>query len=110
MPKYNLSVLGFDISFTTGADSARVEQARILVEESYNKLQTQGKQLGKEKLLTFLALGMADELLQAQEDLAAQEKRMQNIVSRLDFLTTMPHNESKSTQLSFDTMKEKERS
>ncbi|MDR3074406.1 MAG: cell division protein ZapA [Deltaproteobacteria bacterium] len=80
MAHYNFNVLGQDVSFRAEADPARIEQARILLEERFHKLQQHGKQLSKEKLLTFLALALADDMLQAKEEMEKSEKKVQSIL------------------------------
>ena len=66
MHSFQLNVLGMDISFRTDADSARIERAQDFVEKQYERLKNQGGQFGREKLLTLLVLGVADDLLQTQ--------------------------------------------
>ncbi|SBV94579.1 conserved hypothetical protein [uncultured delta proteobacterium] len=83
MAHYNFNVLGQDVSFRAEADPTRIEQARVLLEERYNKLQQHGKQLSKEKLLTFLALALADDMLQAREEMKKSEQKVQSILERL---------------------------
>jgi len=83
MAHYNFNVLGQDVSFKAEADPKRIEQARTLLEERYGKLQRHGKQLTKEKLLTFLALALADDMLQAKEEIEKSEKKVQSILDTL---------------------------
>ena len=83
MAHYNFNVLGQDISFKAEADPKRIEQARVLLEERYNKLQQHGKQLSKEKLLTFLALALADDMLQAREEMKKSEQKVHSILESL---------------------------
>ena len=83
MAHYNFNVLGQDISFKAEADPKRIEQARVLLEERYNKLQQHGKQLSKEKLLTFLALALADDMLLAREEMLKSEQKVQSILDSL---------------------------
>lgn len=85
MAHYSFNVLGQEVSFRAEADPKRIEQARVLLEERFTKLQQHGKQLNKEKLLTFLALALADDMLQAREELKESEKKVQSI---LDTVTT----------------------
>jgi len=85
MAHYNFKVLGQDVSFKAEADPTRIEQARVLLEERYNKLQQHGKQLSKEKLLTFLALALADDMLQAREEMKKSEQKVKSI---LDMVST----------------------
>lgn len=83
MAHYSFNVLGQEVSFRAEADPTRIEQARILLEERYTQLQQHGKQLNKEKLLTFLALALADDMLQATEEMKKSEQRVQSILDRL---------------------------
>ena len=91
MAHYNFNVLGQDVSFKAEADPARIEQARVLLEERYEKLQQHGKQLNKEKLLTFLALALADDLLQAKEELQKSEQKVHSILNNF---TALPPNKT----------------
>ena len=83
MAHYSFNVLGQEVSFRAEADPTRIEQARVLLEERYTKLQQHGKQLSKEKLLTFLALALADDMLQVTEEMKKSEKRVQSILDTL---------------------------
>lgn len=83
MAHYNFTVLGQDVSFKAEADPKRIEQARVLLEERYQKLQQHGKQLTQEKLLTFLALALADDMLQARKDMEKSEQKVLSILDRL---------------------------
>lgn len=84
MAHYNFNVLGQDVSFKAEADPKRIEQARVLLEERYDKLRQHGKQLSKEKLLTFLALALADDMLQAREEIEKSERKVQSILDSLN--------------------------
>ncbi len=84
MAHYNLNVLGFDVSFKAEADPKRVEQAKMLLEERYNALKQHGKQLSKEKLLTFLALALADDMLQAREEMEKSEERLRTLLDEMN--------------------------
>ena len=67
---YNLTVLGTAVSFRHSADLERVREAIALVEGRFadQKLRSHGMQ-SKDILLTVLALGLADDLLQSQKKL-----------------------------------------
>ncbi|WP_461209647.1 cell division protein ZapA [Desulfocurvus sp. DL9XJH121] len=84
MPSYTLSVLDLDVSFKAQADHERVQAAKELLEERYRELTQHGRRLSKEKLLTFLALGLADDLLQNMRRLEELEDRLAGIASRID--------------------------
>ena len=84
MPKYSLSIVGLDLSFTTDAEPQRVEAARKLVEQRYNLLQAGGKTLGKEKLLAFVALGLADDMLLSNQQLDELHDRVGELLLKID--------------------------
>ena len=73
MHSFQLNVLGMDISFRTDADSARIERAQDFVEK-----------FGREKLLTLLVLGVADDLLQTQQQLDGVETRLANLLELIE--------------------------
>ena len=80
MPEYNLNVLGLDLSFRAEASPDQVEQARLLLESRFEKLRQHGRLFSKEKLLTFLALGLADDLVQANTQLREYSSRIQALL------------------------------
>ncbi len=81
----NLTVLGLDISFKPGADMARVQRAVRLMEERFadQKLRSRGGQ-SKDVLLTFLALGLADDLLQSKIKLDDVQNRITSLLSKIE--------------------------
>lgn len=84
MQSFNLTVLGLEVSFKAEADPKRVEQAKALVEERFNRLKFHGRQLSKEKLLTFLVLGLADDLLQSNRQEADMRSRMEALLAKIE--------------------------
>ena len=83
MPSYNKVILGLELSFKTDAEPDRVECAKALVEERYKLLNPAGKNLSKEKVLTFVCLGLADDLLMANQRLAEMEEKLDKILKRI---------------------------
>lgn len=84
MPSYNLTVLGFDISFKTDADEKRVRNAQALVEKRFNGLNARGTRLSNEKLLIFLALSLADDFLQSSEKHIQLEEKLAELLNKID--------------------------
>lgn len=84
MPSYTLSILGLELSFKTDAEAERVNSAKELVEQRYNMLQAGGKTLGKEKLLAFVALGLADDVIVSNQRLEALQKRAGQLLHKID--------------------------
>lgn len=84
MQNFTLDVLGLEISFKADADPARLEQARQMLDKRFEILKQHGRHLSKEKLLTFLALALADDLLVTTEKLEAAEDKVQEIVTRIE--------------------------
>jgi len=83
MPSYTKVVLGLELTFKTDADSNRVDRSMALVDERYRLLDPDGKNLSKEKLLTFVALGLADDLNMANQRLAGMEEKLDKILKRI---------------------------
>ena len=81
----NLTVLGLSIAFKPGADMDRVQEAIKLVEERFTdqKLRFHGGQT-KDILLTFMALGLADDLLQSQKEQADARERVEAMLSKIE--------------------------
>ena len=82
MPRYTISVNGLELSFKTDADENRIKQAQSLLEERFADLSKDGRYISREKLLTLLALGMADDYLEVRRKLAGLEARMQELLER----------------------------
>ena len=81
----NLTVLGFDIAFRAGADMERARDAARVVEERFaiQKTRSQGGQ-SREMLLTFLALGLADDLLQLKKTQNDARLRIAALLARIE--------------------------
>ncbi len=84
MRSHTLEVLGLEVSFKAEADPHRIESARALLEERYSRLTRNGGHLSKEKLLTFLALALADDVILLQEKQTATEERMQKLLTSIE--------------------------
>ncbi len=84
MPSYTMTVLGLQVAFKAEADHKRVDEAKNLVEERFRRLQSDGKQLSKEKLLLFVALGLADDLLQSNQRLREHENGVARLLAKID--------------------------
>lgn len=83
MPRYTLSLFGLEITFKTDADEVRIEAARTLLEERFGELVRSGGNISKEKLLTFLALGLADDYLESEARLRRLEDRIGGLLKRI---------------------------
>jgi cell division protein ZapA len=82
---FNLTVLGTAVTFRHSADMERVREAIALVEERFadQKLRSHGMQSNKDILLTVLALGLADDLLQSQKKLDDVQNRIETMLSKI---------------------------
>ncbi len=80
-----LTVLGTDIFVRPGADLEKFRAPIALVEERFAdwKLKSHGAQT-KDILLTYLALGLAEDLLQAQKKQADVQNRIQNLLTQIE--------------------------
>lgn len=81
---YNLDVLGVEISFKANADPARLEQARQMLNKRYDVLRQHGRHLSKEKLLTFLALALADDLIVMGDELENTRLKVREILNKIE--------------------------
>lgn len=79
-----ITVLGIDVAFRPGADMGRARRAAEFVEKRFEALKSPGV-LGKDIMLTFLALGLADDLLQM---MTRQEETQARLTSLLDKIET----------------------
>lgn len=87
MLNYKLNVLGLDVSFTTETPEERVRQVVAVLEERYGELESRGRRVAKEKLLTFLALSLADDLLECEQRLQLLNNKLKGLVSKIDDAT-----------------------
>jgi cell division protein ZapA len=84
MPGYNLTVLGLELSFAAEVSSERVHKAVELLNRRYGALQERAGQMSKERLLTYLALSLADDYLQDQGKLLQLESTLQQLLTKID--------------------------
>lgn len=84
MRSHTLEVLGLDLTFRAEADPTRIERARALLEERFARLAQHGGMVSKEKLLTFLALSLADDVLLQQDERTKMDRRMREILGHIE--------------------------
>jgi cell division protein ZapA len=84
MPGYNLTVLGLELSFAADVSPERIHKAVDFVHQRYRDLEGRVSHMSKERLLTYLALSLADDYLQDQGKLSHLEGSMQQLLSKID--------------------------
>lgn len=84
MHSHTLEVLGLELSFKAEADPRRIERARALLDERYAKLAQHSGSLSKEKLLAFLALSLADDVLLMQTKQGETDKRLRELLGDIE--------------------------
>ena len=84
MRSHSLCLLGHEVSFKAEADPKRVEEACELLEQRYLKLLQHGGSVSKEKLLVFLALALADDLLLLKREKDEGEKRIRRLLASIE--------------------------
>jgi cell division protein ZapA len=84
MPGYNLTVLGLDLSFAADVPPERIHQAVDLIHQRYQDLQGRVSNMSKERLLTYLALSLADDYLHDQGKMSQLEGTLQQLLSKID--------------------------
>jgi cell division protein ZapA len=84
MPGYNLHVLGLDLSFSTEAPPERLNTAVDFLQSRYKDLESRARHLSKERLLTYLALSLADDYLHDKDKLTQLEIKLEQLVAKID--------------------------
>ncbi len=84
MPGYNLQVLGLELSFSANISEDRLLKVVDLINERYRTLESQVGLMSKERLLTYLALSLADDYLHDQERLVEVEATLAQLISKID--------------------------
>lgn len=84
MPGYNLTVLGLELSFAADVSPERIHKAVDFVHQRYRDLEGRVSHMSKERLLTYLALSLADDYLQDQGKLSHLEGTMQQLLTKID--------------------------
>ena len=84
MRRHTLTVLGQEVSFKAETDPGRVERARALLEERYELLARNGGHLSKEKLLAYLALALAADLLHMQDEKQEAARRIEELLVKIE--------------------------
>jgi cell division protein ZapA len=87
MRSHTLNVLGLEVSFKAEADPKRIERAKNLLEGRYSQFTNHKGHISKEKLLTFLALALADDIIQAQEERNETKSRVEKLLSSMEKAT-----------------------
>lgn len=84
MQGITLNVLGHDISFKADADPERINRVHTLLEERFATIKQHGAHISKEKLLTFLALALADDYVLLCEQQEETQKRLDKLLKRIE--------------------------
>ena len=79
-----MTVLGLDLSFAADVPPERIHNAVDFVHERYRDLQGRVSNMSKERLLTYLALSLADDYLQDKGKLSQLEGNLQQLLSKID--------------------------
>ncbi len=98
MHSYNLQIFELEVAFKTEAQPARVENASAYVDKIYADLKLHGAHLGRDRLLSILAIGVADDLLQLKEQYNLLEEKMEHLLQAVN--TSLTPTDSSSSFLS----------
>lgn len=77
-------MLGLDLSFAADVPPERIHKAVDLVHDRYRDLQGRVSNMSKERLLTYLALSLADDYLHDQGKMSQLEGTLQQLLSKID--------------------------
>lgn len=84
MQGLTLNVLGHDISFKADTDPERIRRVHALLEERFETIRQHGAHISKEKLLTFLALALADDYVLLHEEQAEIQTRLNSLLIKIE--------------------------
>lgn len=82
----SLTVLGVEVFFKPTADMDRAASAVRILEERYDSLKRRSSGQSKDLLLTYVALGLADDVLNAQKELDDTLTRIDDLLSKIERL------------------------
>ncbi|MDO9582967.1 MAG: cell division protein ZapA [Desulfomicrobium sp.] len=77
-------MIGLDLSFAADVPPERIHKAVDLVHQRYQDLQGRVSNMSKERLLTYLALSLADDYLHDQGKMSQLEGTLQQLLSKID--------------------------
>ncbi len=84
MSRYNLTLLGQNISFKTNAEEQRIREAEKLIEHTYEQINSSAMRVSSEKILIMVALTLADEYLQQNQKLEELEERLFRLLEKIN--------------------------
>lgn len=84
MQSHTIEVLGLELSFKLNVDPARIGRAKALLDDRYARLAQHGGIVSKEKLLAFLALSLADDVLLMQDEKAEGDEKMRELLGTIE--------------------------
>lgn len=79
-----MTVLGLELSFAADVPPERIHNAVDFIHQRYRDLQGRASNMSKERLLTYLALSLADDYLQDQGKLSQLEGNLHQLLSKID--------------------------
>ena len=77
-------MLGLELSFAADVPPERIHNAVDFIHQRYRDLQGRASNMSKERLLTYLALSLADDYLQDQGKLSQLEGNLHQLLSKID--------------------------
>ena len=81
----NLTVLGIPLTLKEGASAWRFREAIRMVEDRFaDQVHRNNGRQTKEFMLTFMALGLADELIQLQKQQEVTGERLQRLLEYME--------------------------
>lgn len=81
----SLKVLGIEVNFMPGTNMEQANEAARYLENKFSARKARASHLhGKELLLVYVALGMADELLQLKNKQAELENKLSQLLAKIE--------------------------
>lgn len=84
MYSHSVQVLGLPLTFKSEAEPERMARVCALIEERYARLFQHEGSVSKEKLLAFLALSLADDILHLQDERIKTDAKLLEFLGNIE--------------------------
>lgn len=84
MYSHSIQVLGLPLTFKSEAEPERMARVCALIEDRFARLFQNEGSVSKEKLLVFLSLSLADDILHLQDERVRTDMKLQEFLGNIE--------------------------
>ena len=84
MYSHSIQVLGLPLTFKSEAEPERMARVCALIEDRFARLFNSEGSVSKEKLLVFLSLSLADDILNLQDERLRTDTKLQEFLGNIE--------------------------